>query len=117
MFKGGERKVAPDMAVFMIAIAFAFDLINICVEYFTFGVGGIIMDFITGAIFFLWFQRYDINLFGNRNTSLTLLAGFVDMVPGGDFFFPWTWRVGLAVLNERKEVPKEAKVSVSPWRL
>ena len=106
-----------DIGVFMIGVAFALDLINILVEYITFGIGGIIMDLLSAAIFTLWLGNYNIKLWGNKNASLTLLATFVDLIPFGDLTFPWTVRVGYAVFTEKKEVPKEAKVTASWMRL
>lgn len=101
----------------MIGIAFMMDLINLSVEYFTFGVGGILVDALSAAIFTLWMQNYGINLWGDKNTTWTLLTILVDAVPFGDLAFPWTVRVSYAVFTERKENVQEMKATVSGWRL
>jgi hypothetical protein len=117
MFKEGERKVPKDTAVLMIGMAFTLDLVNLCVEYITFGVGGIIVDFLSAAIFNFWLKDYKIDLWGDGNASFSLLAAFASAIPIADLCFPWTIRVGYAVLTERKEVPKEARIKVSPVSL
>lgn len=115
----GARKVPLDMAVILTGVAFIFDLINILIEYLTFGIGGFIMDFVSAITFTLWLGHYDIRLWGNRNIGWSMATALIDMLPFGDLTFPWTIRVASLAFTERKEIPVETKKrSVSSgWRL
>jgi len=113
----GEKKVPTDVAVMMVGFAFIFDLTNVLVEYVSFGVGGVVMDAASAATFTFWFERYGVELWGGKNIGWSVATALIDMIPFGDFMFPWTIRVAILAFTERKETPTNVKARVDKYRL
>lgn len=117
----GERKVPKGTIGIMIAAAAVCDLVNIFIDFITFGLGGFFMDIITTTIFSLWFSHYGVSLISSRNALRTIGAFVLDAFPFTDLAFPWTWQVAYTALTERHPAP-EAKPDTKPkpssgWRI
>lgn len=115
----GELKVPKDLAWLMTGVAIFLDLLCLLAEAIP--VIGTAVSFalnilITG-IFFLWLGHYEIKLFSDKNVTGSFIAFLLNALPFTDITFPWAFRVGALVFNERKDPPREVKMSISKWRL
>jgi hypothetical protein len=88
----------------MISTAVLFDLINIGLDFITFGLLGWFVDAIATMIFSIWFSHHNASLWSSRNVGRTLVAMVIDAVPFGDLTFPWTIQVAYTALTEREPV-------------
>ena len=117
----GKRKIPIGAAALMIPIAAILDLINIVVDFLTFGIGGIFVDALSAGVFSIWCSHYGASLWSSKNIGWTLLALLFDLFPVTDLTFPWTTRVTMAIITERHPLNlgknKEKSAYRSPWRL
>lgn len=109
----GERKVPRTTAFAMIGVAVVFDLLNIAFELIpVIGfVLGLIIDLLLTGIFFVWFDHYNVKLFGPKNFKGTMLAMAANAFPLTDLAFPWAIRVSSLAFSERKEIPAEIQIN------
>jgi hypothetical protein len=118
MIPKGARKISNDAAIFMTGIAIFLDLVAIAVEIIPVGgfVLGFVLDALIAVVFSMWFDHYHVNLWGKNATGSFIALG-MNAFPITDLTFPWAIRVGSLAFTAREEIPKEAEVTISPWRL
>jgi hypothetical protein len=119
----GERKISNSSAALLIAAAIFFDLLNIAVDFISFGLLGIFVDAFATIILSLWFSHLGVSLWSSRNAGRTILAMILDAFPGTDLTFPWTCQVPYTVFTEvvaKPAIEKMTKPKLPPssgWRL
>lgn len=114
----GERKISNGTAAIMVGFAVIFDLVNIGVDFITFGIGGVFVDAAAALFFGIWFSHLGASLWSSRNVGRTILAMLLDAIPVGDLTFPWTWQVAYTAFTERHPAPaQQAPARRSQWRI
>ena len=119
----GERKIPLDTAITMTSVAAIFDLANMLVDLIPFigWIVGFVIDLVTALAFYIWFNHYEIKLFGSKNWMGTVAALAADAFPLTAFMFPWAIRVGILAFSERKKAERNTDIDTrhmaSAWRL
>ena len=120
----GERKISNGSAAALIFFAVFFDILNIAVDFISFGLLGIFVDAFAAIFLSLWFSHLGVSLWSSRNVGRTLLAMVLDAFPFTDMTFPWTCQVTFTILTERvtsnatKPIAKSnPRRSNSGWRI
>jgi hypothetical protein len=119
----GERKISGGTAAMLIVTAVLFDLLNIAVDFISFGLLGVFVDAFATIVLSLWFSHLGVSLWSSRNAGRTILAMVFDAFPVTDLTFPWTCQVMYTVFTEviaKPAIDKITKPKSTPssgWRI
>ena len=88
-------------AFMMTAVAVIIDLIQLPIDAFSFGIGGITVSVGALTLFAIWFDHLGVSLISNRHIGKVSWRVILELLPIGNAWFGWTTLVRRVIKEER----------------